>query len=90
VEVEVEGGGAPDVAPLGGDGLCAAAFIGAQEGDDLTEDGVREAADVVIFFHGGRRPARESWNQNRVFIQSTRNGHVVLYPSGSIQPSPAH
>ena len=33
---------------------CVAAFLGVQEGDDLAEDGVREAADVVIFFHGGR------------------------------------
>lgn len=32
MEIDVEGGAAPDVAPTGGDGLRTAAFLGAQEG----------------------------------------------------------
>jgi len=35
VEIQVERGGAPEVAPSGGDGLRAAAILGGQEGDDL-------------------------------------------------------
>jgi len=45
--VEVERGGAPDVAPPGGEGLDAGGVPGGEEGDDFAEDGVGEAADVV-------------------------------------------
>jgi hypothetical protein len=47
VAVEVEGGGAPEVAPPGGEDLGAGAALGGEEGDDVGEDGVREVADAV-------------------------------------------
>lgn len=45
--VEVERGGEPEVAPSGGERLGADGVLGGEEGDDLTEDGVGEAADAV-------------------------------------------
>ena len=60
--VEVERRGAPDVAPPGREDLGAGAVLGAEEGDDLTEDGVGEVADAVdasiIFISCGRRLCR--------------------------------
>ena len=60
---------------------CVAAFLGVQEGDDLAEDGVREAADVVIFFHGGR--LRGGGQRGRVGIGTecsfSRLEMVMLY-----------
>jgi hypothetical protein len=61
VAVEVEGGGAPEVAPPGGEDLGAGAVLCGEEGDDVGEDGVREVADAVgggasfIFGHSVRR-----------------------------------
>jgi hypothetical protein len=63
VTVEVEGGGAPEVAPPRRKDLCADAVLGGEEGDDVGEDGVREVADAVgsggasffTFSHSGRR-----------------------------------
>jgi hypothetical protein len=63
VAVEVEGGGAPEVAPPGGEDLGAGAALGGEEGYDVGEDGVREVADAVgsggasffTFSHSGRR-----------------------------------
>jgi hypothetical protein len=63
VAVEVEGGGAPEVAPPGRKDLGADAVLGGEEGDDVGEDGVREVADAVgsggasffTFSHSGRR-----------------------------------
>lgn len=46
-EVQVEGSGAPHVAPQGGEGLRASAVLCGEAGDDVAEDGVRKAADVV-------------------------------------------
>jgi len=50
--VEVERGGAPEMAPPGGEDLGAGGILGGEERDDLTHNGVREAADSVdpIFF----------------------------------------
>jgi hypothetical protein len=49
VTVEVEGGGAPEVAPPRRKDLCADAVLGGEEGDDVGEDGVREVADAVMY-----------------------------------------
>jgi len=51
VEVEVERSGAPDLAPAGGEDLRAGTILGGKKGDDVSEDGVREAADLgdVLF-----------------------------------------
>ena len=35
------------MAPPGREDLCASAFLGGEEGDDVAEDGVGEIADVV-------------------------------------------
>jgi hypothetical protein len=45
--VEVERGGAPEVAPPGGEDLGARAVFGGEEGDYLTEEVVGEVADAV-------------------------------------------
>jgi hypothetical protein len=56
--VEVERGGAPEVAPPAGEDLGARAVFGGEKGDDLTEEVVGEAADDVdassIFTRSGR------------------------------------
>lgn len=46
-EVQVEGSGAPHVAPPGGEDLRASAVLGGEAGDDVAEDGERKAADVM-------------------------------------------
>lgn len=46
-EVDVERSGAPYVAPPRGEHMRAAPILGGKEGDDLTEDGVGQEADVV-------------------------------------------
>jgi hypothetical protein len=56
VEVEVQGGRAPEVSPPGSENLGAGAVIRGEEGDDLTEDGVGEGADVV----GGKSSSSSS------------------------------
>jgi hypothetical protein len=47
VEVKVERGGAPDLAPAGGEDLRAGTILGGKKGYDVFEDEIREAADVV-------------------------------------------
>ena len=47
VQIDVERSGAPDVAPAGGQHLRAGAVVGREEGDDVAENAVREAADAV-------------------------------------------
>ena len=47
-KIEVDRGGAPDVAPPGGEDLDADGVGGEEAGDDLIEDGVREDADQVL------------------------------------------
>jgi len=47
-EIEVERGGAPDVAPPGGEDLDADGVGDGEAGDDLAEDAVREDADQVL------------------------------------------
>ena len=50
--VEVERGGAPEMAPPGGEDLGAGGILGGEARDDLTQNGVAEAADSVdpVFF----------------------------------------
>jgi hypothetical protein len=48
VVVDVERGGAPEVAPPGGEDLRAGAFLGGEVRDDDAEDVVVEAADAVL------------------------------------------
>lgn len=45
--VEVERGGAPEVSPPGGEDLGACGLLGWEEGDDVAQYGVGEAADVA-------------------------------------------
>lgn len=47
-EIKVERGGAPHVAPPGGEDLHSDGFLGWEEGHDLTEDAVREEADQIL------------------------------------------
>jgi len=47
MEVDVERSGAPHAAPAGGEHLRAGAGFGGEEGDDVAEDAVGEAADPV-------------------------------------------
>jgi len=50
--VKVERGGAPEMAPPGGEDLGAGGILGGEARDDLTQNGVAEAADSVhpVFF----------------------------------------
>jgi len=69
---------------------CVAVFLGAQEGDDLAEDGVREAADVVIFFHGGLRRGHSVDSKWSSGIVSIRQYPAQCSPlTGSAQLEPA-
>lgn len=45
--VEAERRGAPQVAPPGGERLRAGGVLDGEQGDDLAENGVREAADAI-------------------------------------------
>ena len=61
--VEVERGGAPEVAPPGREDLGAGAVLGGEEGDDLAQDSVGDLADAVLggpfafaFSRSGLRP----------------------------------
>lgn len=47
LELQVERSGEPYVAPPRGEGLRAAAVLGREEGDDVAEDAVGEAADAI-------------------------------------------
>jgi hypothetical protein len=47
VAVEVEGGGAPEVAPPGSEDLGTGAVLCGEKGDDVGEDRLREVADAV-------------------------------------------
>jgi hypothetical protein len=56
--VEVERGGAPEVAPAGREGLGAGAILDGEEGNDVAEVVVIEEADAVVVRSGGRRSLR--------------------------------
>lgn len=46
-DLEIEGCGAPEVAPSGGEGRRATTVLDGEEGDDDAEDGIRELADEI-------------------------------------------
>lgn len=82
VHVDAERSGAPDVAPAGGEDLRAAAVSGGEKGDDVADDGVREAADLVlealfIFFQSS--PPLGSGDHRHV-------GMVARPPAGFAEP----
>lgn len=71
-KIEVQRGGAPDVAPTGGEDLKAGGVGDGEAGDDLAaDDAVREAADQVVL------AAIHSFNRDLVVVYAGRFWRIV-------------
>ena len=86
VVVEVERGGAPEVAPPGGEDLRAGAFLGGQERDDVLEDAVRKVADTVggASIRYGQRRLRAAAGASLFPIRSVQRRLLMLHSGSKI------